>query len=214
MSVITIAQLADAMPDARAADLALYLEALNESMQRYAITTPVRIAAFLAQVGHESQDFRATEENLNYSATGLRATWPKRFATDAVAEAYARKPEKIANRAYALKNGNGDEASGDGWRFRGRGLIQVTGRANYLAYSVAIADPSVLDDPGRLARPPHAALSAGWYWAARGLNPLADVGDETSFNEITLRINGGFHGKDDRLKNWAETRAALVTGQA
>ena len=106
--------------------------------------------------------------------------------------------------------GDGDEASGEGWRFRGRGLIQVTGRANYLAYSVAIGEPTVVTDPDQVKLPRHAALSAGWYWSSRGLNALADAGDEASFNKITQKINGGLIGKEDRLKNWAEARAVFL----
>jgi putative chitinase len=210
MSVITIDQLGKAVPSARADDLTTYLAPLDEAMERFEINTPGRIAAFLAQIAHESGDFRTTEENLNYSGQGLRKTWPSRFTTDAFAQTYNRQPEKIANHVYANRNGNGDEASGDGWRFRGRGLIQITGRANYLAYSVAIADPSVVTAPDQVAQPPHAALSAGWFWASHGLNALADVGDEASFNQISFKINGGWNGKEDRLQNWAEACAVLL----
>jgi putative chitinase len=210
MSEITSDQLSRAVPSANADDLAKYVEPLDETLERFEINTPGRIAAFLAQIAHESGDFRHAEENLNYSWQGLRATFPKYFPTDAVAQTYHRQPEKIANRAYANRNGNGDEASGDGWRFRGRGLIQITGRANYLAYSVAIGDPSVLDDPDQVKQERHAALSAGWFWSSHGLNALADVGDEASFTTITRRINGGLNGQEDRLQNWAEARAVFL----
>jgi putative chitinase len=210
MSEITIDQLRAAVPSARPDDLTSYLEPLDETLARFEINTPARIAAFLAQIAHESGDFRHAEENLNYSWQALRTTWPSHFETDEIAQGYHRQPERIANRAYADRNGNGDEASGEGWRFRGRGLIQVTGRADYLAYSVAIGEPTVMTDPDQLKLPHHAALSAGWYWSSRGLNALADVGDEASFNKITQKINGGQIGKEDRLQNWAEARAVFL----
>src|SRR5205814_4774806 len=111
-----------AVPEARYEDLVRYIDFLNEGMEKFQINTPRRIAAFIAQVAHESGDFRSTEENLNYSWQALRKTWPSHFSTDEIAQGYHRQPEKIADRAYASRNGNGDEASGDGWRFRGRGL--------------------------------------------------------------------------------------------
>src|SRR5229473_1326307 len=210
-TLITLDGLSRAVPSARRDDLTRYVEPLDEGLARYTINTPQRIAAFLAQVAHESGDFLSTEENLNYSWQALRLTWPTRFLTDQIAQGYHRQPEKIANHVYANRNGNGDEASGDGWRFRGRGLIQVTGRANYLAYSQAIDEPALMTGPEQLAFPLHAALSACWFWHENGLNALADVGDEASFNQITYRINGGYNGKDDRLQNWAEAKTVLLT---
>ena len=210
MSEITIDQLRNAVPSASADDLTNYVESVDAALATFEINTPARIAAFLAQIAHESGDFRHTEENLNYSWQALRKTWPKHFETDAIAQAYHRQPEKIANRAYADRNGNGDEASGDGWRFRGRGLIQITGRVNYLAYSVAIGEPTVVTDPDQVKLPRHAALSAGWFWSSHGLNALADAGDEASFNQISFKINGGWNGKEDRLQNWAEARAVFL----
>ena len=204
--MITLEQLRAAVPKARPDDLTKYVAPLDEAMERFEIGAPLRIAAFLAQVAHESDDFRQTEENLNYSWEALRRTWPRHFETDEVARGYHRQPERIANRAYANRNGNGDEASGDGWRYRGRGLIQLTGRANYLAYAAAVAESSVAAAPDQVALPRHAALSAGWFWSMRGLNALADAGDEASFNQISFRINGGWNGKEDRLQNWAEAR--------
>ena len=210
MALITLDGLIKAVPTARVTDLAKYVDALNDALTRYTIDTPQRIAAFIAQVAHESGDFRYSEENLNYSWQALRKTWPSHFPTDDFAKAYDRQPEKIANQAYASRNGNGNEASGDGWRFRGRGLIQITGRINYLAYSQGIAEAAVMTGPELLALPPHAALSACWFWHEHGLNVLADVGDEASFNAITYRINGGWNGKDDRLQNWAEAKTVLL----
>jgi putative chitinase len=210
LSLITIDQLDMAVPPARYEDLVKYVDFLDEGMARFEINTPVRIAAFIAQIAHESGDFLHVEENLNYSWQALRKTWPARFKTDEFAQGYHRNPEKIANCVYAGRFGNGDEASGDGWTFRGRGLIQITFRDNYAAYSQAIADPSVVTDPAQLANPRHAVMSACWFWNNKGLNSLADSGSEAGFNEITYRINGGWNGKDDRLANWAEARAVMV----
>jgi len=139
---------------------------------------------------------------------GAARDWPARFPNDAFAQRYHRQPERIANLVYAGRHGNGDEASGDGWKYRGRGLIQLTFRDNYRAYSQAIADPSVMDDPDRVAEPRDAAVSACWFWKNDGLNALADAGDEASFNQISYAINGGWNGKADRLENWAEARGS------
>jgi putative chitinase len=210
MALITLDGLSKAVPTAHMTDLAKYVDALDEALTRYTINTSPRIAAFVAQVAHESGDFQYSEENLNYSWQALRKTWPSHFPTDEIAQGCHRQPEKIANHAYANRNGNGDEASGDGWRFRGRGLIQITGRANYLAYSQAIAEPAVMTSPEQLALPPHAAPSACWFWHEHGLNALADIGDEANFNSISYRINGGWNGKEDRLQNWAEAKTVLL----
>ena len=208
--LITIDQLDMAVPKARYEDLVRYIDFLNEGMEQFEINTPNRIAAFIAQVAHESADFRDTEENLNYSWQALRATWPREFPTDAFAQQYHRQPEPIANIAYAGRHGNGDEASGDGWKYRGRGLIQLTFHDNYQAYSQAIADPSIMTDPDQVAQPRHAAVSACWFWNKDHLNALADAGDEASFNQISYTINGGWNGKADRLENWAEAKAVML----
>lgn len=210
MSLITIDQLDMVDPPARYDDLLKYVDFLDEGMVRFEINTPVRIGAFIAQVAHESGSFLRVEENLNYSWQGLRKTWPTRFTTDGFAQGYHRKPEQIANYVYGGRNGNGDEASGDGWRFRGRGLIQTTGRDNYAAYSRAISDPSVVTDPAQLTQPRHAAMSACWFWNARALNPLADLDTKEGFNKISYKINGGWNGKEDRLERWARAREVLV----
>src|SRR2546422_7394883 len=209
-ALISLDGLSKAVPTAHVTDLAKYADALDDALALYEINTPPRIAAFIAQVAHESADFQQSEENLNYSWQALRQTWPSRFPTDDFDIGYHRQRERIANHAYANRNGNSDEASGDGWRFRGRGLIQVTGRANYLTYSKAIAEPAVMTSPEQLVLPPHAAFSACWFWHEHGLNALADIGDEASFNQITLRINGGWNGKEDRLQNWAEAKTILL----
>ena len=210
MSLITIDQLDMAVPMARYEDLVTYVDFLNEGMTRFEINTPNRIAAFIAQLAHESGDFRYTEENLNYSWAGLRKTWPGKFTTDAFAEQYHRQPERIANVVYAGRYGNGAEASGDGWKYRGRGLIQLTFHDNYVAYSRAISEPSLMSAPSPVAQPRHAALSACWFWHSHGLNPIADAGDQAGFNQISLKINGGWNGKEDRLENWAEARAVML----
>ena len=210
MSLITIDRLDMAVPAARYEDLVKYVDFLNEGMARFEINTPARIAAFVAQLAHESGDFLRVEENLNYSAQGLRKTWPARFPTDAFAQTYHRNPQQIANYVYAGRFGNGDEASGDGWRFRGRGLIQTTFRDNYAAYAKAISDPGIVTDPARLTQPRDAVMSACWFWSSKGLNKLADADNETGFNEITHRINGGWNGKEARLENWAQAKEVVV----
>jgi putative chitinase len=160
-------------------------------MNRYGIVGTPRVAAFIAQVGHESGQLTRLVENLNYSAEGLMKTWPSRF--DFVrATATARNPEQIANIVYADRMGN--TASGDGWKYRGRGLIQVTGRANYAACGEALG-LDLINHPELLEQPQYAAMSAAWLWSANGLNTLADAGDLT---KITQRINGGTNGLADR----------------
>jgi putative chitinase len=207
---ITIDELDMAVPKARYEDLVKYIDFLNEGMTRFEINTPNRIAAFIAQLAHESGDFRLTEENLNYSWTALRKTWPGRFTSNAMAQPYHRQPERIANVVYAGRYGNGAEASGDGWKYRGRGLIQLTFHDNYAAYSRAIAEPPIASAPEQVAQPRHAALSACWFWQIHGLNPIADAGDQATFNQINYKINGGWNGKEDRLENWAEARAVML----
>jgi putative chitinase len=210
MPLLSLDLLDRAVPLARYDDLAKYAPHLEEGLSKFGIDTPARIAAFVAQLAHESGDFLRVEENLNYAWQALRSTWPKRFTSDAFAQDYHRQPEKIANYVYGGRNGNGDTASGDGWRYRGRGLIQVTGRGNYAAYAQAIGDPSVVAEPAQLAQPRHAALSACWYWKANHLNTLADAGTEIAFNEISYRINNGWNGKADRLENWVQAKAVLT----
>ena len=161
----------------------------------FGIDNPLRRAHFLAQVAHESGHFKRLVENLNYSAKGLLATWPSRF-TKAIAAVYARKPERIANLVYANRMGNGSEASGEGWRYRGRGWIQLTGKSNYAAYSERLfGDDRLVRDPDMAAQPDVAAKLAGSYWQVNGLNELADKEDLTG---ITRRINGGLNGLADR----------------
>ena len=189
-----------------------WLDALNAAMRGCDIATPARQAAFLAQVLHESGELRHLEESLNYSPQRLRQVWPRRFPTDEAAAAYGHAPERLANHIYADRLGNGDEASGDGWRYRGRGLIQLTGRDNYAALARALPIDA-LADPALLLTPAGAALSAGWFWRAHGLNELADqaVGADADarFAEITRRVNGGTNGLDERRAYWLRARQAL-----
>lgn len=167
---------------------------LNMTMLTYEITTPQRQAMFLAQLAHESGGFRFVEENLNYSVEALQRVFKKYFPTDELALMYARQPEKIANRVYANRMGNGEESSGDGWKYRGRGLIQLTGKDNYAAFSLK-ANNNALLEPDLVAEPELAAMSAGWFWDTNGLNKLSDAGDVRA---VTRRINGGFNGLADR----------------
>tara|TARA_Y100001951_G_scaffold102430_1_gene109090 strand:+ start:481 stop:1113 length:633 start_codon:yes stop_codon:yes gene_type:complete len=210
MCPLTQQQLLQILPNARPV-AGVFVPALNRAMARYRIESPVRRAAFLAQVGHESGQLRRLVENLNYSAGGLAATWPGRFrAADGQPNGLAllleRRPELIANHVYADRMGNGSVASGDGWRYRGRGLIQLTGRDNYRACGSAIG-ADLLAAPGLLEQPEWAAMSAAWFWFSNGLNELSDVG---RFEEITRRINGGTHGQLQRLALWRAGQEVLA----
>lgn len=160
---------------------------------RYGIDTPLRQAHFLAQILHESGMCRYTEENLNYSAAALRSVFGKYFPTDALAETYERQPERIGARVYANRMGNGDETSGEGYHYRGRGLIQLTGKDNYGKFS-AWANQDVLDDPDRVAEE-FPVLSALYYWNRENLNQLAD---QDNLKALTKRINGGYNGLEHR----------------
>lgn len=173
-------------------------------MQRFGITTAARAAAFIAQLGHESAGLSRIEENLNYNAGRLLEVFPSHFTPGTAAD-YARQPERIANRVYANRMGNGNESSGDGWRFRGRGLIQITGRDNYV-WIGSMLDLPLAEQPQLLLDLDLAAASAAAYWRGRGLNALADAGDIVG---ITRRINGGRHGLADRTDRWHGARAAL-----
>mgnify|MGYP003329116620 CR=1 FL=1 len=172
--------------------------ALKQCLPDYEINTPQRIAAFLAQCAHESGGFKFLKENLNYQAASLMRVWPRYFPDMATAQAYAHNQEKIANRAYANRMGNGDEASGDGWRFCGRGLIQLTGKTNYQAFADSIETP-LEDVPAYLATFEGAVQSACWFWENNNLNQYADSGDITT---MTKRINGGTLGLEDRQKHY------------
>jgi putative chitinase len=179
---------------------------LNDAMARFDIGTAQRAAAFLAQIAEESGQFNRLEENLDYRAERLVAVWPARFPTLEAARPYEHAPEKLANRVYALRLGNGDAAGGDGWRFRGRGLIQITGRDNYRNAAAALGRPYE-EQPDLLAAPADAALSAAQFWKARGLNELAD--SDRDFSAITQRINGSLTGDAQRRQFWAQAKGAF-----
>jgi putative chitinase len=184
-----------------------FLPFIQGACKAYDITTPKRIAGFLSQIGHESGGLAMLEENLNYKAETLMRVWPKRFPTLEFAQQFARNPQKIANSVYANRMGNGDEASGEGWKYRGRGLKQLTGKDNYRAFSKAIGTDFVAD-PDLLLQPVNAALSAGWFWSANNLNALADNGDVPG---MTKRINGGTIGLEQRQALYAKAMASSPT---
>jgi len=169
-----------------------WLEPLLETFEKYEINTPKRQACFIGQCMHESGGFKFLKENLNYSAKGLVATWPSRFPNEEYAEEYARKPERIANKVYSGRMGNTED--GDGAKYIGRGLIQLTGKDNYKAVTEALGE-DLLANPQLLEEPRYAALSAGWFWNKKGLNALADAND---IETMTKRINGGSIGISDR----------------
>jgi putative chitinase len=169
-----------------------WFEPLQETFEKYQINTPQRQACFIGQCMHESGGFKHLKENLNYSAKALMATWPSRFPDADTAEKYARQPEMIANKVYGGRMGNTED--GDGAKFIGRGLIQLTGKDNYTAFGEAIGE-DLIANPQLVEQPRYAALSAGWFWNKRGLNALADAMD---IETLTKRINGGSIGIDDR----------------
>jgi len=183
-----------------------WLEPLNETFDKYDISTPKRQACFLGQVMHESGSFKFTRENLNYSARALMNTWPSRFPNIEVATEYERKPEKIASKVYVGRMGN--ESPEDAAKFIGRGLIQVTGKENYTHCGDALG-VDLIAEPQLLEQPRYAALSAGWYWNKKGLNALADEGTKDAFETMTKRINGGLIGLDDRKAKMVEALKAL-----
>jgi putative chitinase len=176
--------------------------------EKFAVNTPLRLAHFLAQCGHESGGFRVTQENLNYSAKGLQGIFKKYFPSEAIALDYAKKPQKIANRVYGGRMGNGNEASGDGFKFRGRGYIQLTGRDNYKAFDDAVED-NILENPDLVATK-YPLASAAWFWNKNKLNQLADKGNAPEVvTMITKRVNGGTIGLADRQKHFNEYYSLL-----
>lgn len=193
----TQAQLKELLPKVK--NISDWYESLVDALPQYGIDTSKRVAAFIAQCAHESGGFTRMEEGLNYSAKGLTGTWPKRFPVD-IATQYERQPQKIANRAYADRMGNGPEASGDGWKYRGRGILQLTGKDNYRACSkVLFQDETLINDPDMLLDPYYAIHSACWFWHVNKLNQYADSGDILT---MTKKINGGTLGLEDRIKHY------------
>lgn len=193
------------MPNCK--DPSLWALHLGYAMDSNSITSDDRMDDFLAQLAVESQELNRTSENLNYSAERLRAVWPKRFPTDADAVRCAHNPERLANEVYGGRMGN--IAPGDGWLYRGRGLIQITGKDNYRRMS-ELMGMDLVSQPDKLAEPHYAAYSAAAYWKDRGLNELADAGnDKADFVSITRAINGGTEGLDKRQLYWTRARTAL-----
>ena len=184
-------------------DPELWYTPLLDMFARYNINTTQRQASFIGQCAHESNNFKTLEENLHYSANALMRVWPSRFPNLDVANQYANNPEKIANKVYGGRMGNNED--GDGWKYHGRGLIQLTGKENYGNCGSGIS-VDLLGDPNLLVTPQYAALSAGWFWNKKGLNSLADKQDYVT---ITQRINGGTLGLDDRKAKIAKALSVL-----
>jgi putative chitinase len=202
--MITEDQIKHGYPSADGDIVSALVSNLDMFATNYGLNTPLRLAHFLAQTAHESGGFRAVVENLNYSAESLEKVFPKYFK-DVDANDYARQPEKIANRVYGGRMGNGDESTGDGFRYRGRGLIQLTGKNNYSAMANDMG-VSVDDVVSFLETPEGACESAAWFWNKNDLNTLADSDDVVA---VTKRINGGTIGLEDRQKHTEEFKQIL-----
>ena len=172
-----------------------WVDALNETFTRFDISNPARQAAFIGQASHESGNFKTLNENLNYRAETLMRVWPKRFPTLEFAKQYEKNPRKIANSVYSNRMGNRDEASGDGYRFRGRGLFQLTGHSNYFHAGKALGEDFVMN-PDLVATPRYATLTAAFFWQTHKLNDYADARDYVT---MTKRINGATIGLQDRI---------------
>ena len=178
-------------------------------MEKFQINTPLRLCHFLSQCAHESNDFKAVTENLNYSAKSLMITFKKYFPTEDKALAYERKPEKIANLVYANRMDNGAEESGDGFKYRGRGYIQLTGKVNYKAFDKVVEDDIVATP--ELVATKYPLLSAAWYWNSRNINKVCDKGDTDSVTtEVTKLVNGGTIGLDDRIAHFKKYYGLLT----
>lgn len=182
-----------------------WVDPLNETFERFGIVTRNQKAVFIGQASHESGNFKLLEENLNYKAATLMRIWPKRFPTLEKANEYAGNPKKIANSVYSSRMGNRDEASGDGFRFRGRGIIQLTGHSGYFHAGKALGVDFV-KDPDLVSTPQYAALTGGWFWSTHNLNAPADALD---YIKCTKIINGGTIGLDDRIKHVQQALSVL-----
>lgn len=205
MAMVTLELLTELFPQTKKEVCEKYLDPLIQTCDRYEIVSDDRLAAFLGQIGTESGGLNHVRENLNYSDTSLLKVFPKYFKTPADAAQYARKPEMIANRVYGGRMGNGTEATGDGWRYRGRGFIQITGKNNYTAFAKD-NDITVEDAVAYLETDMGAAISAGWYWWKNNLNAIADKGDITT---LTKKINGGTHGLEQRMQYYKTAKLIL-----
>jgi putative chitinase len=192
--MITEAEFNAVVPDVNWNYAKPYVPLFTDIVDKYEINTPLRKAHFLAQITHESGGFKYTKENLNYSGKALYSVFRKYFPTLDSTTNYARKPEKIANKVYANRMGNGNESSGEGWKYRGRGVIQLTGKSNYEAFSKT-ANQDFVTNPDLVATPEWALASACWFWKQRKINQYADADD---IHMVTKRINGGFNGLEHR----------------
>ena len=182
---------------------------IPDTAAKFEINTPLRLAHFLAQCGHESGGFKATQENLNYSAKGLAGIFKKYFPTEAAAAPYARQPQKIASKVYGGRMGNGPESTGEGYKFRGRGYIQLTGKENYTAFGKSIGE-DIISNPDVVASK-YALLSAAWFFSKNGLHKMADEGaSDLVVTKITKRVNGGTIGLPDRIKHFKEYYSLLA----
>jgi putative chitinase len=182
---------------------------LPDTMAKFELNTPLRLAHFLAQAGHESGGFKLVTENLNYGAKGLLSIFKKYFPTQEKANLYERKPEKIANLVYGNRMGNGIETTGDGYRYRGRGYIQLTGKDNYKAFDLVVAE-NITENPDLVATK-YPLLSAAWFFHKTGLHKIADKGaTDAVVTEVTKKVNGGTIGLPDRLKHFKEYYALLA----
>lgn len=192
------------IPNAKFENIDLFHEPINSSLELYKIDTTLRISHFLAQIAHESNNLNTLEENLNYSSAGLIKVFPKYFRTVNASE-YHRQPEKIANHVYSNRMGNGAKESGDGWKYRGRGLIQITGKFNYADCGRDLGI-DLINNPDLLLKPEFAARSAGWFWNKKNLNFYADKND---INIITKLINGGYNGLEFRKMHYEKIKKIL-----
>jgi putative chitinase len=182
---------------------------LPDTMAKFELNTPLRLAHFLAQAGHESGGFKAVNENLNYGAKGLLGIFKKYFPTPEKAALYERKPEKIANLVYGGRMGNGAEVTGEGYKFRGRGYIQLTGKDNYKAFD-AVVEENLLESPDLVATK-YPLLSAAWFFHKNGLHKIADGGaTDAVVTSVTKRVNGGTIGLPDRIKHFKEYYSLLA----
>lgn len=207
MEQLPLAQFERLFPSLSATRAALYFPCFQAANERFAINTPKRLAVYVAQLGHESLDLQRWVENLSYTAQRLRLVWPKRFPTMQIAMEYARQPEKLANYVYANRMGNNDD--GDGYKYRGRGPLQATGKDMYAWLSKQLGTDYVAN-PDLVATPEHGFLAAAAiYVNEKHCNELADQGTEQAFVEITRRINGGDTGLQDRKDRWARARRIL-----
>lgn len=177
-----------------------YFRFISTLCNEHSINTKLRLCAFLSQIGHESASLNSIIENLNYSADGLLKTWPTRFRNLTAAQPYHRNPEKIANNVYADRMGNGTEQSGEGWKYRGRGLKQLTGKSNYQLLTKSLGTDFVTR-PELLEQPEFAVKSAMWFWANNSCNNYADKAD---IEGLTRKINGGTNGLTDRIRRYKQ----------